>query len=94
MDVNGNDNAPEWGWCTYPGCGEAAMPIWLSGEFPDDPDYLLCPQHIGSRLNAALVLLRACHMRLDALGSYGNMDKTIELTKRVAKYLQEMRMQP
>lgn len=50
MDVNGNDNQPEWGYCTDPGCTEAAFPIWLSGGFPDDPDLLLCETHIGAEI--------------------------------------------
>ncbi len=47
IDVNGNDNTPEWGYCTTQGCKEAAFPIWLSGGPPDDPDLLLCETHIG-----------------------------------------------
>lgn len=50
------DEGPEWGWCTLESCHEAAFPIWLSGGFPDDPDLLLCPKHIGAyiaRLQAA-----------------------------------------
>lgn len=50
IDVNGNDNTPEWGYCTVAGCEEAAFPIWLSGEEPDDPDLYLCPKHIGARI--------------------------------------------
>lgn len=91
MDVDGNDNTPAWGYCTYPGCTHAAIPLWLSGGFPDDPDLRLCHTHIESRMNGALVLLRACYARLDALGSYGDMDTTITLWKRVGVFLQEMR---
>lgn len=47
IDVNGNDNTPEWGYCTIDGCREEAFPIWQSGGFPDEPDHLLCPKHIG-----------------------------------------------
>lgn len=47
LDVNGYDNTPEWGWCHTEGCKEEAFPIWKSGEYPDDPDLLLCPRHIG-----------------------------------------------
>lgn len=90
MDADGNDNTPYWGYCTYPGCRHAALPIWLSGGETDEPDYLLCLIHFSSRLNDALVLLRACHNRLDALGSYGDMDTTIELWKRVGVFLKEM----
>lgn len=50
MDVNGNDNQPEWGYCTAPGCHDAAFPIWLAGEYPDDPDLLLCETHIGAEI--------------------------------------------
>ena len=50
MDVHGNDNTPEWGWCKHDGCREAALPIWLSGDYPDDPDLLLCPKHIGEHI--------------------------------------------
>jgi len=57
IDVNGNDNSPEWGWCQAEGCDETAYPIWESGGYPDDPDLLLCEKHIGetiARLRAAL----------------------------------------
>jgi hypothetical protein len=47
LDVNGNDNSPEWGWCRTEGCKEEAFPIWKTGDYPDDPDLLLCPKHIG-----------------------------------------------
>lgn len=47
IDVNGYDNTPEWGYCTTPGCKEEAFPIWKSGDYPDDPDLLLCPKHLG-----------------------------------------------
>lgn len=50
IDVNGNDNTPEWGYCTVEGCKEEAFPIWLSGGYPDDPDLYLCPTHIGARI--------------------------------------------
>jgi hypothetical protein len=50
IDVNGNDNQPEWGYCTVAGCKEAAFPIWFSGGEPDDPDLYLCPTHIGARI--------------------------------------------
>lgn len=59
MDVDGNDNTPEWGYCTQPGCSHAALPIWLSGDFPDDPDLLRCERHLGSLINGLMVLLRA-----------------------------------
>lgn len=90
MDVDGNDNSPEWGYCTHVGCRQEAFPIWLSGGYPDDPDLLLCPIHLGSRMNGAIVLLQACHRRLDELGSYGNIDKTIELWKHLGVFLQEI----
>lgn len=54
MDVNGNDNAPEWGYCTTPGCSEPAEPLWFSGGFPDDPDLLLCYKHIGMLVGSLL----------------------------------------
>lgn len=50
IDVNGDDNTPEWGTCKAEGCKEDAFPIWLAGEYPDDPDLLLCPKHIGARI--------------------------------------------
>lgn len=50
IDVNGNDNQPEWGYCAVAGCPEPAYPIWYSGGFPDDPDLLLCEAHIGARM--------------------------------------------
>ena len=45
MDVNGNDNTPEWGFCRVEGCHEAAIPCYDSGGPPDDPDDLLCADH-------------------------------------------------
>lgn len=59
MNVDGNDNTPEWGYCTQAGCGHAALPIWLSGDFPDDPDFLRCERHLGSLINGLLILLKA-----------------------------------
>lgn len=47
MDVNGNDNNPEWGWCKHDGCSEPAEPLWFTREYPDDPDLLLCYKHTG-----------------------------------------------
>lgn len=48
MDADGNDNAPEWGYCRHPdGCREEALPLWFAGDFPDDPDLRLCQRHIG-----------------------------------------------
>ncbi len=44
MDVNGNDNMPEWGFCEK--CKEPAIPCYLPGNMPpDDPDNLLCVDH-------------------------------------------------
>lgn len=45
MDVNGNDNTPEWGYCDKDGCTEPAIPCWVEGGPPDDPDDCLCPEH-------------------------------------------------
>lgn len=46
MDVDGNDNMPEWGYCTHPGCTYAAIPCYLPGNLPpDDPDDFLCADH-------------------------------------------------
>jgi len=45
MDVNGNDNAPEWGYCQIDGCHQPAIPCYISGGPPDDPDDLLCAEH-------------------------------------------------
>jgi hypothetical protein len=46
MDVHGNDNRPEWGYCQEEGCEEAAIPCYRAGNaYPDDPDDLLCPSH-------------------------------------------------
>lgn len=50
IDVNGNDNQPEWGYCDAPGCPEPAYPLWYAGGPPDDPDLLLCDRHIGARI--------------------------------------------
>lgn len=78
MDVDGDDNEPEWGYCTAEGCTEAALPIWLSGDFPDDPDLFLCIKHIGAeivRLTEALeqaarmkTIIGARRIVADALG--------------------------
>jgi hypothetical protein len=59
IDVNGNDNTPEWGYCTYPDCKEEAEPIWLSGGFPDDPDLYLCNQHIGAKIAELMAQIEA-----------------------------------
>lgn len=67
MDVDGNDNSPEWGYCTYPGCREAALPIWLSGGYPSDPDLLRCDRHIGSLINALVILLKASRIYVDRM---------------------------
>lgn len=45
MDVNGNDNTPEWGYCQVAGCENEAIPCWAEGGPPDDPDDLLCADH-------------------------------------------------
>lgn len=45
MDVNGNDNTPEWGYCRVAGCPNDAIPCYDSGGPPDDPDDLLCADH-------------------------------------------------
>ena len=47
IDVNGNDNQPEWGWCRGPESDNEAMPIWFGGDPDDDPDLLLCLDCIG-----------------------------------------------
>ncbi len=48
MDVNGNDNTPEWGYCTAEGCHEPAIPCFLP-NYDDKPEYepddLLCVEH-------------------------------------------------
>jgi hypothetical protein len=49
MDVHGNDNTPEWGYCTKDGCEQAAMPFWLpDNEPPNDPDGFYCAEHAQS----------------------------------------------
>ena len=48
MDVDGNDNTPEWGYCQVEGCGAPAIPCYLPGnEQPDDPDDTVCCAHCG-----------------------------------------------
>ena len=59
MDVHGNDNTPEWGYCKTPGCNEPAEPLWFSGDFPDDPDLLLCYKHTGAYIGDMLTERRA-----------------------------------
>ena len=73
MDVNGNDNSPEWGYCTEKGCKEPAEPLWFSGGFPDDPDLSLCHKHIGTRMLAVETERDALRTALRALlASYEN----------------------
>lgn len=60
MDVDGNDNSPEWGYCTAHGCKNAAFPIWYAGDYPDDPDLLLCEVHIGAEIARLREALRQC----------------------------------
>jgi hypothetical protein len=60
MDVDGNDNQPEWGYCTAEGCQEAALPIWLEGGCPDDADLFLCQDHIGTEIARLRAALRQC----------------------------------
>lgn len=47
MDVHGNDNTPEWGYCQVEGCANEAIPCWLpdSRYGEDDPDDRLCAEH-------------------------------------------------
>lgn len=46
MDANGNDNTPEWGYCTVEGCAGEAIPCYLPGTMPpDEPDDCLCVDH-------------------------------------------------
>lgn len=46
MDVNGNDNTPEWGYCQEEGCSEPAIPCYdIGNKYPNDADALLCPSH-------------------------------------------------
>lgn len=49
MDVHGNDNTPEWGYCQVEGCKNDAIPCYLpdSDYGVDDPDALLCAEHCG-----------------------------------------------
>jgi len=85
IDADGNDNQPEWGYCTTPDCTNAAYPIWLSGEYPDDPDLFLCDRHIGAeiaRLREALrqaarmfTIIGARKIIADALGE-GDIERT------------------
>ena len=90
MDADGNDNNPEWGYCTHVGCRHEAFPLWLSGGYPDDPDLLLCHEHLGSRMNGAIVLLQVCYRRLDDLMPYGRSNLTRELSERIYVFLKEI----
>lgn len=47
MDADGNDSAPEWGYCDVEGCPHPAIPCWLpdSDYGVDDPDDCLCADH-------------------------------------------------
>lgn len=52
-DIGLLDRGPEWGYCKVDGCDGEAFPLWLSGDYPDDPDLLLCPTHIGAHIAKA-----------------------------------------
>jgi hypothetical protein len=96
MDADGNDNTPEWGYCTYAGCREAATPIWLSGEYPDDPDVLRCPTHLGSLINGMVVLLKVSHIYVDCMTvqvgpcSRNELWQTRNLLKRIDAILKDL----
>ena len=86
VDVNGNDNAPEWGFCTVQGCREAAYPIWYSGGFPDEPDLLFCDTHIGARIATLERALKEILVPARWL-SIGTIDNVAEL--RIGRVLYE-----
>lgn len=93
IDVNGNDNQPEWGYCAADGCKEPAYPIWYSGGQPDDPDLLLCERHIGARiaaleqdLNAASALVAQGKKLADAMQSYFNKLGTKKIDQHPERY--------
>lgn len=78
LDVNGNDNQPEWGYCHTEGCKEGAFPIWKSGAYPDDPDLLLCPKHLGELIGSleadAAALREAIEGILEDDSAYVSLD--------------------
>lgn len=44
MDIE-RDTTPEWGYCQVAGCTNDAIPCWVEGGPPDDPDDRLCAEH-------------------------------------------------
>ena len=93
-DIGLLDNRPEWGWCKTEGCDQEAFPIWLSGDYPDEPDLLLCPKHIGARIRNAETEKRAwteigakAEARADAAELEFNMlhDRYFELGKQLGR---------
>jgi hypothetical protein len=87
MDVNGNDNTPEWGYCTIAGCTEAAWPVWLKGSYPDDPDLLLCESHFDQRLAEIYRTLQAAY---HALQSYACGNGAPDLASEVALAIEKV----
>lgn len=66
--VDVNDNTPEWGWCRTKGCPEPAEPFWFTGEYPDDPDLLLCYKCIGRRMGHLIALADAVQLYFNNRG--------------------------
>jgi hypothetical protein len=94
MDVNGNDNQPEWGWCNAPDCKNAASPIWLSGDYPDDPDLLLCDRHIGAEIARLRKTLEAAYHGLMSYAC-GNSATALaeEMAAEITRALAELQTQ-
>lgn len=65
------------------------MPIWLSGDYPDDPDVLRCTRHLGSLINGLAVLLIVARVYVDRItiqvGAYPHdeLSQARDLLKRI-----------
>jgi hypothetical protein len=53
------NEGPERGYCKLDGCREPALPMWLVGKHPDEPDLFYCHEHTGLLIK---VLLGACEV--------------------------------
>lgn len=51
------NEGPEWGYCKIDNCKEPALPMWLGGDYPDEPDLFYCHKHTGMLIK---ILLGAC----------------------------------
>jgi hypothetical protein len=63
------DEGPEWGYCTRDGCHEAAEPVWLNADYPDDAELMLflCHKHIGAYIYELQQAAGALLARIDQI---------------------------